>query len=149
MFVINDGEIEFRKDYKKKLVYALALLLALTIFLLILRVGAVTKFVEGSRTVYEGVVTDHAMTSIPLVSDNPFYEMNDTRGYICLELENGDEICIYSASGKAPDRRKYTFPDDLYVGSRVVVTAAEEVGTGLMVVQEKIYYIENQETADS
>ena len=134
MFVINDGEIEFRKDHKKKIVYGLALVLALVAFLAVVRVGAVTKFVEGSRTVYEGVVADCGITGIPLVSGNPFYEADDTRGYIGLTLENGDGLCIYTASEKAPDRRRYQFPDGITVGDRVVVTAAEEIGTGLMIV---------------
>lgn len=134
MFVINDGEIEFRKDYKKKFIYGMALVLALAVFLLMMGIGAVTKFVEGSLTVYEGTVTDIGMTGIPLVSGNPFYEADDTRGYIGLTLENGDGLCIYTASEKAPDRRRYRFPDHITIGDQVAVTAAKEVGTGLMVV---------------
>ena len=114
--------------------YVLALVVALVVFLAIMRAGHATKFVEGSRTVYEGSVDDLGMTATSLISGNPFFEIYDTRGYMGLTLENGSELCIYTASEKAPDRHRYTFPDSLSVGDHVKITAAKEVGTGLMVV---------------
>lgn len=135
MIQTQNGEIEIKKDYKKAAMYALAFLLALGAFLVIYRIGAVTKFVDGSQAIYEGVVSDSASTGIP-VSSSPFYRKYDTRNYIGLNLNDGTGLCIYSASYKAPDRKKYGFPRGLSTGDMVRITAAEEVGTGLMVVQD-------------
>jgi hypothetical protein len=111
--------------------YGLALLLALVAFLVIYRLGDVTKFVDGSEVVYEGVVSDRAYSTI---DQNDRWAEN--REYLGLSLTGSepDGICIWAASDKAPDRSKYSFPQNLEVGDFVKVTAAEEVGTGLMVV---------------
>lgn len=131
MIQTANGEIEIKKDYKKTATYALAFILALAAFLVIHRIGDVTKFVDGSEVVYEGVVSDRAYSTI---DQNDRWAEN--REYLGLSLTGSepDGICIWAASDKAPDRSKYSFPQNLEVGDFVKVTAAEEVGTGLMVV---------------
>lgn len=133
MIQTANGEIELKKDRKTILIYGLALLLALALFLVMHRMGAVTKFVDGSEIVYEGVVADRAYSTID--QDNRWAE---NREYLGLSLANSElgGICIWAASDKAPDRKKYSFPGELEVGYLIRITAAEEVGTGLMVVQD-------------
>lgn len=135
MIQTENGEIELKKDCKTILMYGLALLLALVTFLVIYRLGDVTKFARGTEVVYEGVVSDRAYSTI---DQNDRWAEN--REYLGLSLTGSepDGICIWAASDKAPDRSKYSFPQDVEVGDLVRVTAAEEVGTGLMVVQEVI-----------
>lgn len=131
MIQTANGEIELKKDRRTILVYGLALVLALAAFLVIHRIGDVTKFASGTEIVYEGVVSDRAYST---VDQNDRWAEN--REYLGLSLANPelDGICIWAASDKAPDRKKHSFPQDVKVGDLVRVTAAEEVGTGLMVV---------------
>ncbi|MBQ6899722.1 MAG: hypothetical protein IJN72_02685 [Firmicutes bacterium] len=138
MIQTANGEIEIKKDYKKVIMYALAFLLALGAFLVIHRLGDVTKFVEGTEVVYEGVVSDRAYDLTDW--NSPARIFAESREYLGLSLVNSDldGICIWAASDKAPDRSKYGFPREVEIGDHVIVTAAEEVGTGLLVVQEVI-----------
>ena len=133
MIQTANGEVKFKKDHKALLIHGLALLLALALFLVMQRLGAVTKFARGSEATYEGVVSDRAYSTI---------DQNDrwaeSREYICLSLlgSEPDGICIWAASDKAPDRSKYSFPANIQAGDHVIITAAKEVGTGLMVVKD-------------
>jgi len=136
MIQTANGEIEIKKDRRHLLIYALAFLLALAVFLVIHRLGDVTKFVDGTEVVYEGVVSDRAYD---LTDWNaPARIFAESREYLGISLVGSDNhgICIWAASDKAPDRKKYGFPHEVEVGDLVRVTAAEEVGTGLLVVQK-------------
>ena len=145
MEIIN-GEIVPYRDKEKQWRYITAFLLALAAIVLLLLISQTSRFEEGSLITREGTVTDVGMTGIPMVPGNPFYEPADAREYIIID--NGDgETAVFSASPKASDRRKYSLPKGISPGDRVKITAAKEIGTGLMVVQETIYYIENQKTA--
>ena len=136
MIQMANGEIELKKDRKTVVIYVLAFLLALVAFLVIQRAGAVTKFVEGSEVVYEGVVSDRAYDCTDW--NAPARIFAESREYLGIQLTNSElkGVCIWAASDKAPDRSKYSFPQEVEIGDLVRITAAEEVGTGLLVVVE-------------